>query len=282
MSEEVQIQRSTVGSRPLGLLLLVTTLAVAAFVLFEQPMPVLFVLSACVVALFSSIAVWQTTNRSGGHLIRRLLGGCLFLMATVGIVLIPIGVGLSSIAILVGTCVSLICSIWILVGRSLTTSDVGGSNIGDMRKDLAQAREEASDAYANAVRWQRAYNELEQEIASGNKSQVSEAETAEVDDQDDEKQKAQADDLVGGKLLSGGLARRFQITYKDLKGKVSEKEIAVYAIVERSGVLNLDTFSKSQISCWTYRADRIQKLTDLRSGEVVEDNIVDWIVETSK
>ena len=280
MSEEVNITRSTVGSRPLGFLLLLSASAVAAFVGFEQPLPVLFLLTVCVIGLFSSFAVWQTTNRSGGHLIRRFLGACLFIISIVGIVFVLLSVNINSLVILVGALFSGVCAFWILLGRGLSISDVGGSNIADMRKDLAQAREEASDAYANAVRWQRAYTELEQEIASGNvgKSEVAESGV----EKDDEEFKAQADDLVGGKLLSGSLTRRFLITYKDLKGKVSDKEIAVYAIVERSGAINLDTFSKSQISCRTYRADRIQKLRDLHSGEVVEENIVDWIVETSK
>ena len=277
MSEDVKVHHSTVGSRPLSLLLLLTTIGVACFVLFERPMPVLFLLSASLIGFFSSFAVWQTTNKAGGHFLRRLLGGSLFILSACGIVAIVLGVGLNSITILVGSSIAVLSALWMLFGRGLTASDMGGSSVGDMRRDLLQAREEASDAYANAVRWQRAYNELEQEIASGGGKKIPEASV----DEDDDDQTAQANDLVGGKLVSGSLARRFQITYKDLKGKVSEKEIAVYAVVERSGVVNLDTFSKSQISCRTYRADRIQKLTDLQSGEVVEENIVDWIVETS-
>ncbi len=277
MSEDVKVHHSTVGSRPLSLLLLLTTIGVACFVLFERPMPVLFLLCASLIGFFSSFAVWQTTNKAGGHFLRRLLGGSLFILSACGIVAIVLGVGLNSITILVGSSIAVLSALWMLFGRGLTASDMGGSSVGDMRRDLLQAREEASDAYANAVRWQRAYNELEQEIASGGGKKIPEASV----DEDDDDQTAQANDLVGGKLVSGSLARRFQITYKDLKGKVSEKEIAVYAVVERSGVVNLDTFSKSQISCRTYRADRIQKLTDLQSGEVVEENIVDWIVETS-
>jgi hypothetical protein len=279
VSEEVKIHHSTVGSRPLSLLLLFTTIIVACFVVFERPMPVLFLLCASFIGLFSSFAVWQTTNKAGGHFLRRVLGGSLFILSACGIVAIVLGVGLNSIAILVGSSTAVLSALWMLFGRGLTASDMGGSSVGDMRRDLSQAREEASDAYANAVRWQRAYNELEQEIASGGMKKVSES--RENKNEGDDDQKAQANDLVGGKLVSGSLARRFQITYKDLKGKVSDKEIAVYAVVERSGVVNLDTFSKSQISCRTYRADRIQKLTDLQSGDVVEENIVDWIVETS-
>lgn len=84
-------------------------------------------------------------------------------------------------------------------------------------------------------------------------------------------------EMMGGDIVFGSLAGRYQIDYRDAKGQDAEREIAVYAIVERSGNLNLDSFSADQISCRTYRADRIQKLRDMDTGEVVTKDIPEWL-----
>ena len=88
--------------------------------------------------------------------------------------------------------------------------------------------------------------------------------------------------MFGGDFVDGAMARHFHIDYVDSKGQPSEREILVYALVHRKGNLNLDSFPTDGYSCLTFRADRIQKLKDLQTGEVVSDNIGEWIVETSK
>ena len=90
------------------------------------------------------------------------------------------------------------------------------------------------------------------------------------------------DTMFGGDFIDGAMARHFQIDYVDSKGQPSEREILVYALVYRKGNLNLDSFPTDGYSCLTFRADRVQKLKDLQTGEVVSDNIGDWIVKTSK
>jgi hypothetical protein len=88
--------------------------------------------------------------------------------------------------------------------------------------------------------------------------------------------------MFGGDFVDGAMARHFHIDYVDSKGQPSEREILVYALVHRKGNLNLDSFPTDGYSCLTFRADRIQKLKDLQTGEVVSDDIGDWIVTTSK
>ena len=88
--------------------------------------------------------------------------------------------------------------------------------------------------------------------------------------------------MFGGDFVDGAMARHFHIYYVDSKGQPSEREILVYALVHRKGNLNLDSFPTDGYSCLTFRADQIQKLKDLQTGEVVSDNIGEWIVETSK
>ncbi|MAV46541.1 MAG: hypothetical protein CBC49_008510 [Alphaproteobacteria bacterium TMED89] len=88
--------------------------------------------------------------------------------------------------------------------------------------------------------------------------------------------------MFGGDFIDGAMARHFAIDYVDSKGQPSQREILVYALVHRKGNLNLDSFPTDGYSCLTFRADRIQKLKDLQTGDVVTQDIGNWIAETSK
>lgn len=88
--------------------------------------------------------------------------------------------------------------------------------------------------------------------------------------------------MFGGDFIDGAMARHFHIDYVDSKGQPSQREILVYALVHRKGNLNLDSFPTDGYSCLTFRADRIQKLKDMQTGDVVSSDIGDWIVRTSR
>lgn len=88
--------------------------------------------------------------------------------------------------------------------------------------------------------------------------------------------------MFGGDFIDGAMARHFSIDYVDSKGQPSKREILVYALVHRKGNLNLDSFPTDGYSCLTFRADRIQKLKDLQTGDVVSDDIGNWIIQTSQ
>ena len=85
--------------------------------------------------------------------------------------------------------------------------------------------------------------------------------------------------LIGGNIHLGGVAGWYEMIYRDTKGNIGNRDILLYALVERDGVLELDTFSRNNrfSSCRTYKADNIEKLRDISSGEVIEDNIVDYL-----
>jgi hypothetical protein len=85
--------------------------------------------------------------------------------------------------------------------------------------------------------------------------------------------------LIGGDIHLGGVAGWYEMIYRDTKGNIGNRDILLYALVERDGELELDTFSRNNrfSSCRTYKADNIEKLRDISSGEVIEDNIVDYL-----
>ncbi len=81
--------------------------------------------------------------------------------------------------------------------------------------------------------------------------------------------------LIDGDLLLGGIAGHFEMIYRDTKGNLGNRDILLYALVERDGDLELDTFSRNNrfSSCRTYKASNIEKLRNVRTGEVIEDSI---------
>lgn len=137
------------------------------------------------------------------------------------------------------------------------------ARIAALEARLAEAQMAAQDSSASAP------------VAAAAPSATTRAEFAGKSQQD-------LDVMFGGEFIDGAMARHFQIDYVDSKGQPSEREILVYALVYRKGNLNLDSFPTDGYSCLTFRADRVQKLKDLQTGEVVSENIGDWIVKTSK
>ena len=83
--------------------------------------------------------------------------------------------------------------------------------------------------------------------------------------------------LYGGALISGGAARRVTIDYKDAKGKEFTRDLSIYAVVERDGAIKLDAYSEGQQSCRTYEAERIQRLENLETGDVITENITSYL-----
>ena len=92
------------------------------------------------------------------------------------------------------------------------------------------------------------------------------------------KDQSELNRMFGGQFVDGTMARHFQIDYTDSKGQESQREIVVYALVNRKGNLNMDSFPTDGYSCLTFRADRVRKLKDLQSGEEVSENITEFLL----
>ena len=161
------------------------------------------------------------------------------------------------------------------------------ARIASLEARLAEAKMAAQDSGSAAVDTSGLESEnaaLRAEVASLKDEIGENAKTMHATERVEFRGKSQADldTMFGGEFIDGTMARHFQIDYVDSKGQPSEREILVYALVYRKGNLNLDSFPTDGYSCLTFRADRVQKLKDLQTGEVVSDNIGDWIVKTSK
>lgn len=157
------------------------------------------------------------------------------------------------------------------------------ARIASLEARLAEAQMAGQDAGDSAA-LQSENAALRAEVASL-KDEIGEtAKTMHATERVEFRGKSQNDlnTMFGGDFIDGAMARHFHIDYVDSKGQPSEREILVYALVHRKGNLNLDSFPTDGYSCLTFRADRIQKLKDLQTGDVVSENIGDWIVETSK
>jgi len=157
------------------------------------------------------------------------------------------------------------------------------ARIAALEARLAEAQMAAQDGGDSAA-LQSENTALRAEVASL-KDEIGEtAKTMHATERVEFRGKSQSDlnSMFGGDFVDGTMARHFHIDYVDSKGQPSEREILVYALVHRKGNLNLDSFPTDGYSCLTFRADRIQKLKDLQTGEVVSENIGDWIVNTSK
>ena len=157
------------------------------------------------------------------------------------------------------------------------------ARIASLEARLAEAQMSGQDSGDSAA-LQSENAALRAEVASL-KDEIGEtAKTMHATERVEFRGKSQSDlnTMFGGDFIDGTMARHFQIDYVDSKGQPSEREILVYALVHRKGNLNLDSFPTDGYSCLTFRADRIQKLKDLQTGDVISDNIGEWIVETSK
>jgi len=170
-------------------------------------------------------------------------------------------------------------------GAAVGTAELADrdARIASLEARLAEAQMSGQDSGDSAA-LQSENAALRAEVASL-KDEIGEtAKTMHATERVEFRGKSQSDlnAMFGGDFIDGTMARHFQIDYVDSKGQPSEREILVYALVHRKGNLNLDSFPTDGYSCLTFRADRIQKLKDLQTGDVVSDNIGEWIVETSK
>ena len=169
------------------------------------------------------------------------------------------------------------------VGASAAELADRDARIASLEARLAEAQMAAQDGGDSAA-LQSENAALRAEVASL-KDEIGEtAKTMHATERVEFRGKSQTDlnAMFGGDFIDGAMARHFHIDYVDSKGQPSEREILVYALVHRKGNLNLDSFPTDGYSCLTFRADRIQKLKDLQTGEVVSEDIGDWIVNTSK
>ena len=86
--------------------------------------------------------------------------------------------------------------------------------------------------------------------------------------------------LIGGRLMLGGLAGSYEMIYRDSKGNIGNRDIILYALVEREGELELDTYSRNNrfASCRTYKVENIEKIRNLRTGEVVDQDVEGYLL----
>jgi len=172
-----------------------------------------------------------------------------------------------------------------LAEAQMASQDTGVSADVDAELSGLRGRQADFDAREGEVMELRNENSALKAEVSGLKDEIGEtAQTIHATERVEFRGKSQddLDAMFGGNFIDGALARHFQIDYVDSKGQPSEREILVYALVHRKGNLNLDSFPSDGYSCLTFRADRIQKLKDLQTGDVVSEDIGDWIVKTSK
>ena len=159
------------------------------------------------------------------------------------------------------------------------------ARIASLEARLAEAQMAAQDSGADDAAALRTENAALRAEVTALKDEIGEtAQTVHATERVEFRGKSQDDlnGMFGGDFIDGAMARHFHIDYVDSKGQPSEREILVYALVHRKGNLNLDSFPTDGYSCLTFRADRIQKLKDLQTGDVVSSDIGDWIVRTSK
>ena len=158
------------------------------------------------------------------------------------------------------------------------------ARIASLEARLAQAQMAGEDASGDGGHLEAENAELRVQVARLQDEIGETAQTVHATERVEFRGKSQSDlnTMFGGDFVDGAMARHFAIDYVDSKGQPSQREILVYALVHRKGNLSLDSFPTDGYSCLTFRADRIQKLKDLQTGDVVSEDIGNWIVQTSQ
>lgn len=69
----------------------------------------------------------------------------------------------------------------------------------------------------------------------------------------------------------------FRIVYEDGEGEITERLISLKRIEERPLATYLIGFCQLAKAARAFRTDRIQSLTDMRTGEIVDGDVTNWI-----
>lgn len=68
-----------------------------------------------------------------------------------------------------------------------------------------------------------------------------------------------------------------QLTYRDSKGRVTDRQIKVRKVATKDGILHVTGTSEGSKGIRTFRADRIRQIIDPATGEFVDQNIGQWL-----